>query len=98
MACSLDGTFGIILLSTGVSVWTKQTSSPIFSNPCKLSNLNRIIIAEVVGVVHCIDFDGDTVKIYVGDSRGIVGLSFASVENQYMETKLCKVQKLLKFI
>lgn len=50
---TLDGVCAIVDVFSGKSVWETKLQSPIFSTPKILQN--RIFVAEVLGIVHCID-------------------------------------------
>lgn len=63
LVCTLDGTFARVDSKTGQSVWTKSWSSPIFSTPHQIEDSAHCLIAEVSGIVHCIDLDGVEVRL-----------------------------------
>lgn len=58
IVCTLDGSIGKINIDTGQIIWIHKFDSPIFSTPKYINQLNVIIIAEVIGIVHCMDTNG----------------------------------------
>lgn len=52
---TLDGVCAIVEPFTGESLWETKLQSPIFSTPKFIGN--TIFVAEVLGIVHCIDYD-----------------------------------------
>lgn len=57
----MDGSFALIETSTGKIKWQKKLNSPIFSTPACLQNEGQFLIAEVSGIIHCLDFNGNEV-------------------------------------
>ena len=63
LICTLDGYCASISVKSGETLWSKQCGSPIFSNPQVVPlKINAVLIAEVLGTVHFVDFDGNTVN------------------------------------
>lgn len=55
---TLDGVCALVEPLTGKSLWETKLQSPVFSTPKIFGN--KLIVAEVLGIVHCIDYcNGD---------------------------------------
>lgn len=60
---TLDGTVARLDSKTGHSIWTKSLASPIFSSPQRIDDVGKyFLITEVLGIVHCIDINGNEVS------------------------------------
>ncbi|KAG5676644.1 hypothetical protein PVAND_006463 [Polypedilum vanderplanki] len=59
LICTLDGTCERLNIFTGESLWMKKLEFPIFSSPIIIKEHDKILIAEVMRKVSCMDFDGN---------------------------------------
>lgn len=60
LICTLDGTCELVNAVDGEKIWGLKFESPVFSNPKKIPDMDQIIVAEVSGQVHCLDFNGNS--------------------------------------
>lgn len=52
LICTLDGTYAIITIKSGVSKWLQKLDSPIFATPNLLHASEQMVLAEVKGQIH----------------------------------------------
>lgn len=87
LACTLDGTCERLDIFDGTSIWSKKFDFPIFSSPQKINNTNKILLAEVMRKIHCIDTDGNSIWNF--ETQGHIFSSFLFNQiNDHSETKI----------
>lgn len=79
---TLDGVCAVIEPLTGRSIWEIKLQSPVFSTPITLRH--KIYIAEVLGIVHCIDPNSGEIL----DSFKAGGNIYSSIES-IDDTSIC---------
>jgi acyl-CoA synthetase len=75
--CALDGTYGMVCAKSGATVWRGKLDSPIFADPVYLQPHKLVLMAEVAGVVHCVDLDGKKVIKSLENSCGCLCIKIA---------------------
>lgn len=79
---TLDGVCAVVDATTGNTLWKTKLQSPIFSTPTIQGKF--IFVAEVLGIVHCMDADSGTIQ----SSFQATGNIYSSIES-IAENLLC---------
>lgn len=59
LACTLCGEIVCVVFNSGHIVWKTKFGGPVFSTPATLTE-RAVIVAEVSGIVHCLDLNSGT--------------------------------------
>lgn len=78
---TIHGTCWYLTEKSGSIVWSLKLRVPIFSSPC-ISN-RHIILADVLGVIHVVNFDGCEVRLKHKNIKNVFKIRVLGSEIHY---------------